>query len=320
MTSLISPFPLAGFGTMEYVDGTTKDMTQITINALNAGYRLLDCAELYESTKQVGAAINSFGMRDELTIISKLKGMPVEEDQAALISRVNAHLSDLQVNSVDVLLMHWPGPSQCDFNADAESFKEAANAEYYKKNIEKAWNNMILIQTQGLCKHIGVSNFYRGHLDFLISLCNEKNLPKPTMNEIFIDPCHPQFDYCDFMKSENIHVVAYRPLAFIPVMEMAGGMGDTTHAALVELAAANPDDGDVSKSPHDVVLSWLAKRGITTLVKTASVERCSSNFASANKGMVIENERELFGASEMVAMCGGTDPYADVFEEIATTF
>ena len=54
------------------------------------------------------------------------------------------------------------------------------------------------------------------------------------------------------MKSQNIHVVAYRPLAFIPVMEMAGGMGDTTHAALVELAAANPDDGDVSKSPHDV--------------------------------------------------------------------
>ena len=338
MTSLAettTTLPLIGFGTMEYVDGTHQidEMTQITTNALTHGYKLLDCAELYESTVAVGKAIAQQSNHDDLMIISKLRGMPIETNQIELLERVNKHLAALQVPVVDVLLMHWPGPSSCDLSGEPSAITEQATMKWFVNNIEQAWRNMVWLQEQGVCHQIGVSNCYRKHLDIILSICQQLHLPPPTINEIFIDPCHPEYSLVHFCQKNGLHVVAYRPLAFLPVIEMAAQMGDGTHAMLLALASTQ------DCSPHSVVLAWLASRGVTALVKTSDEGHLVTNLAASSSSSTfvvgvddgdggggggteetlegIPAILEKFGPSEMVAMCGGTDPYADAFRDIA---
>jgi len=106
--------PKMVFGTMEYVDGREQSaewLGEATLAALEAGYRHLDCAELYESTPFVAKAIAACELpREEMWITSKVKGLPTGEYEAVK-ERVGAHIDALGVGSLDLLLVHWPGKS-----------------------------------------------------------------------------------------------------------------------------------------------------------------------------------------------------------------
>ena len=107
---------LAAFGTMEYVDGSRQPeaLYEGTLAALKAGFRHLDCAELYSTTPHVGRAIaDSKVPRSELWVTSKLKGLPTG-DYDTLRARLVAHLEALRLDRLDLLLVHWPacGPAR----------------------------------------------------------------------------------------------------------------------------------------------------------------------------------------------------------------
>merc|ERR1719446_127495 len=112
-----NPMDWLGLGTMEYVDGRqnedrpTEKMYDVTLDHLNAGFRHLDCAEMYQSTSHVGRAVSDSGLpREELRITTKLKGLP-SGDYAAVRERAEAHIRDLGVTYADLLLIHFPGPA-----------------------------------------------------------------------------------------------------------------------------------------------------------------------------------------------------------------
>lgn len=122
-----------GFGTFPLKGG---ELTDAVREAVSVGYRCIDTAQMYHNEADVGRAIAACGVpRNELCIVTKVE--PDNFGQDKFVPSVRASLEALQLDYVDVLLLHWP---------------------------ERGDNRAVLSQLElahslGLTKHIGVSNF-----------------------------------------------------------------------------------------------------------------------------------------------------------------
>lgn len=105
--------------------------------AAEAGYRAFDTAQMYENEADTGAAIRAAGLaRDELCITSKVEIANFGADK--FLPSVEESLRRLQIDQLDVLLLHWPAPGG-DIRPSLSQLQKACD--------------------QGLTKHIGVSNY-----------------------------------------------------------------------------------------------------------------------------------------------------------------
>ena len=96
--------PAIGYGTYK---ATNEDGYEVILNAIKAGYRLLDTAKLYENEEDVGMAIKQSGIpREEFFITSKLdKNMLGYESAKAELEKT---LKRLGTDYLDLYLLHWP--------------------------------------------------------------------------------------------------------------------------------------------------------------------------------------------------------------------
>ena len=102
--------PQLGFGT--YLVDPAEAATVVS-DALEAGYRHIDTAQMYRNEAGVGDAIARSGIcRDELYVTTKLSNANHERD--AVRRSLDQSLADLQVDYVDLFLMHWPLPTLYD--------------------------------------------------------------------------------------------------------------------------------------------------------------------------------------------------------------
>ena len=315
--------PRIGFGTFFSDENNMKKIKNAIDESFEIGYNAYDCAEMYQSTKAVGERIAT-KPRELLWITSKLIGIPNDTDDnyTILKKRVEDHLEQLGgLKYVDLLLIHFPGKKEIDLGGSTpEKVKEDATFQWFDENIDQGWKNMVRLRKDGLCRNIGISNFYQKHLDRLLK-CPSVDITKeennmPFANEIYVDPTHPEFNFVEYMQSLKIKVIAYRSLAFLPVIQMASQMGDVTYS---KLDALKEEEGH--KSIHETIIKWLISRDIYVLVKSTSKDHLSANYSAvadtddATKAM--NYDKQIFGPSEMVLMCGGTDEYADVFKSIS---
>lgn len=306
-TRTMEAMPLAAFGTMEREESAAggAELEGATAAALAAGYRHLDCAERYvHALPHVGRAIGQAGVpREELWVTSKLSGLP-DGDYAAVEQRVAAMLSALGLESLDLLLAHWPGPADLDWSRPEAA--AACDAAYLDAHLAEAWANMQRLRAQGLCKRIGVSNFYGAHLAALERVAPDD---PPFADEVFIDVTHQEAALVEELARRGTRAMAYRPLAYLPNVELAAGMGSPVWASLT--AQAEACGADVPQ----LVLAWLAQRGIVAVTQSRSEEHLRSNLAALGV-------RAPVGAldgdgDELVAICGGGDDYAAAFRASA---
>ena len=104
--------PVIGFGTYPL---TGEDGTTAIVNALEAGYLMLDTAVNYENEREVGEAIRRSGLpRDEVVVASKIPGRHHAYDDA--IASVRGSLDQLGLDYLDLHFIHWPNPSVDKFH------------------------------------------------------------------------------------------------------------------------------------------------------------------------------------------------------------
>eukprot|EP00286_Rhodomonas_abbreviata_P023440 CAMPEP_0181307308 /NCGR_PEP_ID=MMETSP1101-20121128/10801_1 /TAXON_ID=46948 /ORGANISM="Rhodomonas abbreviata, Strain Caron Lab Isolate" /LENGTH=332 /DNA_ID=CAMNT_0023413497 /DNA_START=56 /DNA_END=1054 /DNA_ORIENTATION=- len=308
-------FPFMGFGTMEHADGSKKpeDIFEAVKKALTVGYRHLDTAELYQTQELVGKAVAESGVdRDQIFITSKLKGMPCGE-YSAVKQRTSSMLKRMSLDRFDLLLMHWPGPETANWEADPEDLAKSCDFSWFRENLKMAWDNMLRLKAEGLVRHVGVSNFYPAHMAEL-----KKQFPSlpPFANQINVDALNQETDFVQSMHKDGIAVIAYRPVAFIPVYEMAASMGDNTSTVLDDAAKKFG-----ASSKQQLVLAWLMSRGIRVIPKSASAANIQANYDALSllgKGELAPDALDpLKEGSEVVAMCQGVDEYAAALKDVA---
>ena len=134
--------PCVGFGTYQTINGDGK---AIILDAIRAGYRFFDAASLYETERALGAAIKESGLpREDFIIETKLwiDEMGYENAKKALA----ASLERLQMDYVDLYMIHWPRQT----GADDENWK-ALDLE--------TWRAMEEMVDEGKVRALGCSNF-----------------------------------------------------------------------------------------------------------------------------------------------------------------
>src|SRR6478609_8947776 len=154
--------PQLGFGVFQV---PPKDTARITGQALEAGYRHIDTAEMYGNAKGVGEAIRASGIpRDEVFVNSKLNNGFHEPDVAR--KAFEQTLTALGLDQVDLFLIHWPLPTQ------------------YDGDFVSTWKTLAEFKEDGRGRSIGVSNFQPAHLERLAAETDVL----PAVNQIEVHP------------------------------------------------------------------------------------------------------------------------------------
>ena len=234
--------PNIGFGTFRTPSGEETEIS--VINAIKSGYRHIDCAAAYGNERSVGDAIRKSGIpREELFVTSKLWND--DKGYESTLAAFNRTLEDLQLDYLDLYLIHWP-------------IAKASKSNWQEANSE-SWRALEDLYNQGKIKSIGVSNFLPHHLEPLFTTAKIK----PMVNQIEFHPGMLQEETVAFSKKHNILVEAWAPFSNGQILN---------NPTLKEIA------DKYQKSVAQLTLRWIIQKGIVPLPKSVTPERIKSNL------------------------------------------
>lgn len=236
--------PMVGFGTYK---ATNESGYEVILDAIKAGYRLLDTAKLYENEEDVGRAIKESKIpREEFFITSKLDRNMLGYETAK--SELEKTLKRLDTDYIDLYLLHWP---RADYgHPDFEDWK--------RLDIE-SWRALEEMQKEGKIRSIGVSNFLPHHLQNLL----ENTEVVPAVNQLELHPGYMQSVACEFCKKHGIALQAWSPV----------GRGRLKDNVILKSLA----DKYHTSIPH-LCLVFLYQEGVMVLPKSVSCERMKENM------------------------------------------
>lgn len=260
-------FPSIGLGTWLSKKNQVYDAV---IEAIRVGYRHIDCAYIYQNESEIGKALkyamqSGLVKREDLFITSKLWNSDHSPERVEIAIRKS--LSDLQLDYLDLYLIHWP----VAFKTGHGQARTASDlASLYEMPISKTWQAMEQSQKQGFAKHIGVSNFNIPKLKQLLKNCKIK----PEVNQVELHPYFQQNELVRFCEDNEILVTAYSPLGSRHLVDSEHGI---THDKLIlDIAQKH------NCKPTHVLLAWGMQRGTAVIPKSVQPARIIENFESLN--------------------------------------
>lgn len=232
--------PEIGYGTWQSPDN------EVTVNGVKAaiacGYRHIDTAAAYKNEESVGEGIKESGIaRKDLFVTSKVWN--TQRGYEKTIAAFEKTLSDLDLDYLDLYLIHWPASKK-----DYENWEEI--------NLE-TWRAMTDLYKAGKIKAIGVSNFKPHHLEALM-----KTEVKPMVNQIEFHPGFMQEETVKYCRDNGILVEAWSPLG-------TGRM--LTNPDLQEIAS------HYGKSVAQICIRWCIQHDVLPLPKSVTPSRIEEN-------------------------------------------
>jgi len=270
--------PSVGLGFWKIPNESTS---QMTVDAVAAGYRHLDCASDYGNEPQVGEGIervlkDRMCVRDDLWVTSKLWN--TYHRASHVRAACERTLKDLRVDYLDLYLIHFPialayvpfehrYPAGWFFDPASKPAKMIPDAV----PIAETWGAMERLVEAGLVKSIGVSNFGVSLIRDLLATASIR----PAVLQIESHPYLVQPKLIRYAHQESIAVTAFSPLgapSYVPLGMATESESVLVHPSVVEIARL------VGRSAAQVVLRWGVQRGTAVIPKTQKVERLRENI------------------------------------------
>ena len=182
--------PFIGLGTWQVKD--RQEGINAVKWAIEAGYKAIDTAVVYQNEAAVGEGIKAAGVnREELFITTKVYND--EQGYEATHQSFKDSLDRLQLDYVDLYLIHWP-----------------ITDKYHD-----TWRAMEEIYASGKAKAIGISNFHPQHIEDLMTTAKIK----PMINQIELHPNLNQQELVTYCQEQGIAITAYSPLGHGTLLE-----------------------------------------------------------------------------------------------------
>lgn len=249
-----SVMPLVGYGTYK-VQG--RDLIYEVIDeALKAGYRSIDTAEVYRNEEDIGYALSKLLpkynlQRSDVFITSKLA--PSNNGNLKGIEEsVQWSLKALNTTYIDLYLIHWPGASRMPENSEQNPLLRSLT-----------WVKLTELHKQGLLRAIGVSNYTVNHLE---ELRQNYGGISPAVNQVECHPHYRQEDLIKYCKEKGIHVQAYSSL------------GTSGNVKLLEDPIVARISSKLNVSPARLLLKWALQQGIGIIPKAVKKEHIKDNI------------------------------------------
>lgn len=246
--------PGVGLGTFGSDKYNSKQIAEAVYGAVKSGYRLIDCAAVYQNEKEIGQVLarlltEKAVTREELFITSKVWNDRHREVAAAC----QDSLDDLQLNYLDLYLIHWPVPNYHAPGCDGDSRNPDSRPFDLDEYID-TWRQCEELVERGLVKHIGMSNMTITKLEQILPLCKIK----PAAIEMELHPGFQQKGFFDYVVDRDIV-----PIGFCPIGSPSRPERDRTaeDVADVELPAVAAAARAHQLHPAVICLKWAVQRG-----------------------------------------------------------
>jgi 2,5-diketo-D-gluconate reductase B len=228
--------PKLGLGTWRLKGAECVEAVQ---RALALGYRHIDTAQMYGNEDAVGEAIAASGLRGEVHLTTKVWWENLAP--ARMRAAIEASLSALKTDHVDLYLIHWPAPGM---------------------NLPQAIEALMRLREEGLARAIGVSNF---PVALLRQAVEEVGAPI-ACNQVEYHVLLDQSKLLAYARAHDIAITAYCPLA----------QGRLAEEPALDAIAARHE-----ATPAQVALKWLLDQpGVAAIPKAARRESQAANLAA----------------------------------------
>jgi 2,5-diketo-D-gluconate reductase A len=228
--------PQLGLGVYKLEAASAADLVA---TAIETGYRRIDTAALYLNEAEVGEGIRQSSLpREDIFVTTKIWNDRQGFDNALVA--IDESLDRLNIDYVDMLLIHWPAPKQDKF--------------------VETWAAFQHVLETGKVRGIGVSNFHPMHLHKLIAAGGAI----PAINQVELHPALQQAELRAYNHSHGIATEAWSPLA-------RGRFHN--EVIIVKIAEKH------GKTPTQVIIRWHIQLGNLVIPKTAHPARLLENIS-----------------------------------------
>ncbi|MER5351388.1 aldo/keto reductase [Kitasatospora sp. NPDC002551] len=266
--------PQLGFGVWQVPDA---EATAAVRTAIEAGYRSIDTAAIYENEagtgKAIAEALAGGVAREDLYITTKLwnsgtRDWSGEQGRDAVLREFDASLDRLGLDYLDLYLIHWPRPMHGSF--------------------PNVWKALEQLKADGRVRSVGVSNF---GAEQLTRLAEESSLV-PALNQVELHPYFPQDELRAFHARHGIATEAWSPLG--------QGKELLSEPELTRIADKH------GRTVAQVVLRWHLQSGIIAIPKSVTPSRIKENLDVAGFELDAEDLAAIAGIATGTRI--GPDP------------
>jgi len=267
--------PAIGLGTFGSDHASHQAVADAVRYAASIGYRHFDCASVYGNEDRIGSVFGQLlrggFRRQELWITSKLwNDRHGEQD---VIPSCQKSLADLQLDYLDLYLVHWPFPNHHPPGCDVSARSPHA-VPYIHENYMRTWRKMEELVDRGLVRHIGASNMTIPKMELLLRDARIR----PVVNEMELHPHFQQPELFRYLVERGIQPVGFSPLGSPARPERDRSPEDsspTEDQVICQIAQR------LGVHPAVVCLKWAVQRGQVPIPFSTSSKNLLNNLRGA---------------------------------------
>ena len=283
--------PVVGLGTFGSDHITPNEVASTVKEAIRLGYRHIDCAAVYVNEKEIGQAIKEaieagYCKREDLFITSKVWNDQHDEVEKAC----KQSLKDLQLDYLDLYLVHWPFPNYHAPGCDGDA-RNPDSRPFSTDHFIKTWKQMESLYKQKKVRNIGTSNMTIPKFEATLPLMEVL----PATNEMEMHPTFQQEELFQYCLSKNIVPIGFSPIGSPnrPERDKAEGDDvDTEHPVVQRIAKR------LNIHPAVVCIKWAVQRGEVVIPFSTKARNYMSNLEAAIKDPLTVDEMEAMKTVE----------------------
>ncbi|XP_055319061.1 aldo-keto reductase family 1 member A1 [Sitodiplosis mosellana] len=293
--------PAIGYGTWRAPD---EEIERALNLALEAGYRHIDCAPVYLNEKAIGKVLKEWidagkVKREDLFITTKLPDFGNRPESVE--KNLKKSLADLNLSYVDLYLMHtpfgFPEPTdgQLAFHPNGDVVLDLTTDHV------AIWKKLEEFVGAGLIKSIGISNFNQRQVQRIL----DNATIKPASLQIELHVYFQQNELVEFCKANNIIVTAYSPLGSKGIAEFLSKITGKQRNVpdLLEIPEVKAIATRLGKTPAQILLKWIVKRGVAAIPKSTNAGRLRENLALFDFDLTTEDMETIKGLDKGIRIC-----------------
>ncbi len=285
--------PAIGLGTFGSDKYTAEQVSEAVYGAINAGFRLIDCASVYQNEALIGTVLkrvqeDHIVAREDLFIISKVWNDM--HGQGDVLKSCKQSLKDLQLDYLDMFLIHWPFPNYHAPFCDGDS-RNPASVPFSCEEYLNTWRQCEELVDMGLVRHIGMSNMTVSKLKAVLPECKIK----PAVVEM---ECHPSFQQPELFKYAVDNDIL--PIAYCPMGSPSRPERDRTAEDVVDMQL--PEVVNIAEQHHihpaAVCLKWAVQRGQIPIPFSVKGPQYVSNLKCITTDPLTEKDMKLLESAD----------------------